>query len=498
MLICFLLLAGPETPVDISSLLVQGNSVYAAAGNFVYEYIRGKEVSRLPSIDETASSIASTSSYSAYNVAEIIIFGNTMCGISEDGKRLFIWDLQAKELSTTVDFEDDFTASHIVHPATYLNKIVVTSKEGGLQIINVQTRHIVHTFSPQIFQPATSATSSAITAVVQSPAIDVLALGFNDGRIVIFDIRMGDALLEFQMSSDSPAHLATITSLSFRTDNEAQTLASSDTFGNIALWDLDNGGRLMSVVRRAHEQHIGSLQFFPGQPILISSGADNSIREWFFETPVSPPRLLKERSGHASPPSIIRYYGSDGKSMLSASRGDRSLRYTSIVRESRSFELSQGSGTSIHSKKAKNAHLTINELKLPPIERLAFVGQGNSSGIGGTGNASLVKRDWDDVLTAHTDGDRIAKTWSVENKRLGKQRFGADGAKNDTGAVKVRFDIPSGQLWCTCLYPSLTYCFCWLFLLGCLCHCLWQFWSCWFRTTFKRNRLEHAVRNQKT
>lgn len=431
-------LLGPETPVEITSLLVQGNSVFAAAGNFVYEYVRGKQVSSLSSIEESNASTASTSSSSAYNISEIILFGNTLCGLSEDGRRLLVWDVLEKELTTTVEFEGDFTATHVVHPSTYLNKIVVTSKEGGLQIVNVQTRQIVHSFSPDTFQDASSMTRSAITCAVQSPAIDVLALGLNDGRILIFDIRSGETLLQFQMSSDSPSHLASITALSFRTDNEAQTLASADVHGNIALWDLDNGGTLTSLVRRAHESLIGGLHFFPGQAILVSSGADNSIREWFFGTPASPPRLLKERSGHASPPSTIRYYGSDGKSMLSSSKGDRSLRYTSIVRESRSFELAQGSGTGIHSKKAKNLNLTINELKLPAVERLAFVGVGNSSGIGGVGNASIVKREWDDVLTAHADGDVYARSWSVENKRLGKHRFGVDGPKVDTGAVKVR------------------------------------------------------------
>lgn len=417
--------------------MLQGNSVFTAAGNFVYEYVRGKQVSSMSSIDEMDSAAASTSSSSAFNIAEIVLFGTTLCGISEDGRRLFVWDLQHKELATTIEFEGDLTATHVVHPSTYLNKVVVTSKEGGLQIVNIQTRQIIHSFSSDTFQGATSTTPSAITCVVQSPAIDILALGLNDGRIIVFDIRSGETLLQFQMSSDSPSHLASITALSFRTDNEAQTLASADVHGNIALWDLDNGGTLSSVVRRAHERHIGGLQFFPGQAILVSSGADNCIREWFFETPASPPRLLKERSGHASPPSTIRYYGSDGKSMLSASKGDRSLRYTSIVRESRSFELSQGAGTGINSKKAKNLNLTLNELKLPPVEHMAFVGVGNSAGIGGTGNASTVKREWDDVLTAHAEGDVYARSWSVQNKRLGKHRFGVDGPKNDTGAVKV-------------------------------------------------------------
>lgn len=64
-------------------------------------------------------------------------------------------------------------------------------------------------------------------------------------------------------------------------------------------------------------------------------------KQWHFDSPTSPPRLLKFRSGHQIPPHLIRYYGDDGKQLLTASR-DRSLRYTSVVRDSRSFELSQG------------------------------------------------------------------------------------------------------------------------------------------------------------
>lgn len=53
------------------------------------------------------------------------------------------------------------------------------------------------------------------------------------------------------------------------------------------------------------------------------------------------PRLLKFRTGHHAPVNCIRYYGEDGKQILTAGR-DRALRYTSVVRDSRSHELSQG------------------------------------------------------------------------------------------------------------------------------------------------------------
>ena len=312
----------------------------------------------------------------------------------------------------------------------------MASREGSLQIWNIQTRSLIHEFTPDTFGPGIR--TAAITAIVQSPAIDVLALGFSDGKIVVFDIRLGQILLEFAMSVEGATQEISvqdgqepgITSLSFRTDNEAQTLASSDASGNIALWALDSGGKLLSLLRRAHDRRIGAVQFLPGQPVLLSNGADNAIREWIFDTPTSPPRLLKERSGHAAPPSMIRYYGSDGKSLLSSSKDDRTLRYSSVVRDSRSFELSQGSVTS----KSNKLGMAARELRLSPVEGLSFTGIG--AGQGGVGNASTIKREWDDVLTFHS-GEDTARTWSVGNKRLGKHRFAVNDAKIETGPARA-------------------------------------------------------------
>lgn len=348
---------------------------------------------------------------------------------------MYTWDLSQRELLNTIQFDDDFTASKVVHPATYMNKVVVASREGALQLWNVSTMSLIYCFDASTFSTTANVLSrqSAITCVSQSPAIDVLAIGFADGRIIIFDIRTGDILLQFKMSVDtSPnsrtqAHVHEVTSLSFRTDNEAQTLASSDAAGNIAIWNLDSGGSLLSVLRRAHAGRISSLQFLPGQALLVSSGEDNALRQWAFETPTAAPKLLKERSGHHSPPSCVRYYGSDGKAMLSASRGDRTLRYTSVVRDSRSFELSQGSLAA----KSSKLGIAVDALKLSPISSIAYAGQG--SGMGGTGAGSIVTREWDDVVTCHI-GEGTAYSWSVENKRLGKLRL-RDGKAADAGAA---------------------------------------------------------------
>ena len=49
-------------------------------------------------------------------------------------------------------------------------------------------------------------------------------------------------------------------------------------------------------------------------------------------------------------------------------------------------------------------------------------------------------KDWDDVLTAHTD-EPLVRSWTVLNKRLGKHTWSySDDAKrkSSTGSVKVR------------------------------------------------------------
>lgn len=137
-------------------------------------------------------------------------------------------------------------------------------------------------------------------------------------------------------------------------------LASASASGNIAFWDLNENGRLLHNLRGAHDRATTAIEWVPGQPLLVSSGEDNSVKvrvhitescsetnfamtkkQWLFDSPTAAPRLLKFRSGHHEPPHLIRYYGDDGKQLLTASR-DRSLRCTSVVRDSRSFELSQG------------------------------------------------------------------------------------------------------------------------------------------------------------
>ncbi|KAJ6525623.1 Utp21 specific WD40 associated putative domain-containing protein [Mycena capillaripes] len=390
-----LLFVGPDAPGQISCLAMDGDAVWAASGPHVLKYIRGKEVLR------ATNPLGSTLSF-------IVIFGTQILALTEDGRRMLLWDTPSGELDSTIEFDMGFTATSILHPATYLNKVLVSSSQGNMQLWNIRSQTCIHKFSSFRLVSAPSASepndvpSCAITALTQSPAIDVVGIGFTSGEISVYDVRADERLMRMFMEGG-------VRSLGFRSDGHP-ILASASSAGHIALWDLNSGGRLLHMIRGAHDGAITAVEWVPGQPVLISSGEDNSVKQWLFDSPTAAPRLLKFRTGHHAPPHIIRYYGDDGKQLLTASR-DRSLRCTSVVRDSRSFELSQGS----LAKKATTLSIPLASLKFPPITSISY--------------SSSRAKDWDDILTGHTD-ETFARTWTMQSKKLGKHSLGfADAAK---------------------------------------------------------------------
>ncbi|KAL0946708.1 hypothetical protein HGRIS_012895 [Hohenbuehelia grisea] len=400
-----LLFVGPETPSQISSLVMDGDAIWAACGQFAIKFLRGKEVERL-------------SNPLGSSLAFITIFGSQLLALVEDGSRMVMWDLSTGEFEPSIRFDPGFTATSILHPATYLNKVLVSSSEGSMQLWNIRTQSCIHKFPASRLLSATSSKSmtSAITALTQSPAIDVVGIGFASGEISVYDVRADERLMRMFMDGGG------VRSLGFRSDGQP-VLASASSSGHLALWDLNEGGRLLHMIKGAHDGAITHVEWVPGQPVLITSGEDNSVKQWLFDSPTAMPRLLKYRSGHHAPPHLIRYYGDDGKSLLTASR-DRSLRCTSVVRDSRSFEMSQGS----LAKKASTLSVPLTSLKFPPITAISY--------------STTRTKDWDDIITVQTD-DTYARTWTMLGKRLGKHTFGfVDAVKGKTkdrpvGAVKA-------------------------------------------------------------
>ena len=137
-------------------------------------------------------------------------------------------------------------------------------------------------------------------------------------------------------------------------------MAAGGGAGVVTVWDLEQR-RLHTLIRDAHDAPLVSLHFFPGEPLLMSSARDNSLKHWVFDAADGAARLLRFRSGHAAPPAVVRHYGA-GRLLLSAGQ-DRAFRAFSTIQDAQSRELSQH-----HTKRrAKKLKIEEAELKLTPV-----------------------------------------------------------------------------------------------------------------------------------
>lgn len=138
----------------------------------------------------------------------------------------------------------------------------------------------------------------AITSLVQTPVLSVLALGFSTGEIHLHDIRTDRPIFTLN-GSDSTVAAATsrgkgrVTSLSFCTDpavgagkskgegrGGGKILAVGDDDGKVTLWDL-NKRKVSAVMRNVHEGPSGGgvvVEWLASQNVLVSSGGDNSVK----------------------------------------------------------------------------------------------------------------------------------------------------------------------------------------------------------------------------
>jgi U3 small nucleolar RNA-associated protein 21 len=379
----------------IAALTAWKEWTFAATGAEVLVYQRAKPVASMALPADLAGSAAAEEA----SIFALESFGDTLVS-AHANHSLGIWNCRRHaflDLISAAELEHGsgrpFHPSTLLHPSTYVNKVLVGSHQGTMQLWNVQSHALVFDFGPGFGSP--------ITVLASSPCIDVVAVGLLDGSILLHNLKANVCLMRLQQEGP-------VTALSFRTDGES-VLVSASSHGDICLWDLEER-RLAHMMSNAHDASIHTCSFLHGQPILVTASADNSIKQWIFDNADGVARLLKLRSGHHQAPSKIAYYGEEGGSTLLSAAQDQSLRSFSTTRDSRNVELSQGAVE----RKASRLAVHVDSMKLPPIAGFAA-------------NAAK-ERQWDNVLSCHV-GERFAKTWSTQRKAIGKHTFPArDGS----------------------------------------------------------------------
>eukprot|EP00227_Mantoniella_beaufortii_P021354 CAMPEP_0197584758 /NCGR_PEP_ID=MMETSP1326-20131121/7269_1 /TAXON_ID=1155430 /ORGANISM="Genus nov. species nov., Strain RCC2288" /LENGTH=564 /DNA_ID=CAMNT_0043149171 /DNA_START=207 /DNA_END=1898 /DNA_ORIENTATION=+ len=300
-------------------------------------------------------------------------------------------DADGKPRAMEFTLPEGFRTTAVCHPDTYLNKILLGASDGRLMLLNISTGRTVHVFKPASLGNSAGA---AVTALENSPALDTVAVGLGNGRVVVHNILYDRTVVDFGHDGSGRA----VRSCTFSSGQGEPMLAVGGDSGTVSVWSLE-GKRLRTLLTGAHDGSIVSAYFFPGQPVLMTSGGDNAVKQWIFDNQDGSARLLRFRAGHSAPPTHVSFYG-EGKRLLSAG-GDRALRVFSTIQDQQSRELSQVNVE----RRAKKLKLAEQELKLPPIRGIAW--------------CEVRERDWANVVTCHA-GEGKAYTWRLANGVLGE------------------------------------------------------------------------------
>ncbi|XP_019740918.1 WD repeat-containing protein 36 [Hippocampus comes] len=378
---------------DITCLAADRMLTFAAAGSLVYAFAKNKEV---------------VMCYRGHKheVRLLLPFGDQL--ISADGSGLVIvWDVHRGDVYVELNFDPTtFDVSAMMHPSTYLNKVLLGSSQGALQLWNLKTSKLLYTFAGW---------SAGVTVLQQSPAVDVVGVGMATGRIIIHNIRVDETLMSF-MQDWGP-----ITSLAFRTDGPP-TLAAGSPQGHVALWDLERQ-QLAAQLRHAHKTAVNA-SFLHNEPLLITSAGDNAIKVWILDQEGGGARLLRNRQGHSAPPTTICHHGNDGKNILSAGQ-DGTLQSFSTVHERFHKNLGHGSISKKKEQKKKKG-LSYEELRLPAITAFSC--------------ATARQSDWDGIVACHR-GRLATTTWNYQRCTMGAHHLRPPGSGSN--AVAAAVDITS-------------------------------------------------------
>lgn len=390
-----------QTPAKITALAAHYHYVYAGYNNKIGIYKRGRLEHTLTCPSDSA-------------VSHILTFGEFLICSTTEGEVFTFKKTNGSKYPNELH-SSNYTIKlslhgHIVgmiHPPTYLNKVVVATTQ-HIFIYNINT-------GKSIYQSPESQFEESISSIETAPALDLIAIGTVKGGVYLYNIKkakvVGDRIMA--ASEDSGAK---VVSLSFRTDGSPHLVAALSN-GDLFFYELEKKSRI-HILRNAHREAYGGVsnaKFLNGQSIVVTNGGDNSLKEYVFDPSISttnsaiisPPRHLRSRGGHSAPPINIEFPQEDKSHFILSASSDRSFWSFSLRKDAQSQEMSQRLPKVLDGKRQGGQVLSMRE-KFSEIIAIA--------------SNQTHSRDWEDIVTAHKD-EGFARTWSSNNKRVGRHQL---------------------------------------------------------------------------
>eukprot|EP00866_Antonospora_locustae_P001577 jgi/Antlo1/1577/2010 len=247
-----LIFEGPSFRRKTKQILHRDNRLYVTSDNIIYVVNRGETESAhkivYDGVGYTVSLIQGNEVYKneyAGLVIECMLFVGPFVVLAMSTNAVIVMDHFSILYVIEGDVRNEKDANRIrciMHPATYINKVLIVY-DNKMQIYNVVSRKVIYTFN-----------ICNVRQAVQTPLIDVVAL-LRETDIVFFNLRQNKEMFIIRVSR--------VRHVSFRTDTEPYMICCNE---NTYIFELS---RLKCV---AELKDIHWACFLPGQKDLISAG----------------------------------------------------------------------------------------------------------------------------------------------------------------------------------------------------------------------------------
>lgn len=388
-----------QTPSKITCLYASFHYVYVGHSNKIGIYKRGRLVETL----ECESN---------GTVHHILKFGEYLVATLSHGEICIFKTPSGSKIPTepyttlrNINSQVDGAITGLIHPPTYLNKIVVATAS-HIYVFNIRTGKLLYKSPAEQFM-------ENISCIESAPTLDIIAIGTSSGNVYLYNIKKGKILGSKIVAATQDVD-AKVVSVSFRTDGSPHLVAGLST-GNLFFYDLAKKSRV-HVLRNAHKEvhgGVANVKFLNGQPILVTNGADNQLKEFVFDPAistsnssiVSPPRHLRSRGGHSAPPLVIEFPHEEKTHFLYSASRDQSFWSFSLRKDAQAQEFSQNAPKGNNDGKRKAGPVSSMRDKFPEIIAIS--------------SSQAREGDWENIITAHKD-EKFARTWDSRNKRVGR------------------------------------------------------------------------------
>ena len=317
----------PPLEKKITALYPYKTKIFTGIGNMVQLWEKIHIIKEFPGNKDDPDDI----------IKQIMTFENTLLFITQKGD-LFIYEIHSGELISKIEKKIEY----FIHPLTYINKILFSLKseryeedldkfEPNLILYDINEEKEIINYKDFFLNK-----NSKINLLEQSPVIDIIAINFLDGDILLFNIKKNKIILKLNSQYK-------ITSMAFSSCNTMShsLLVTGCDNGVINIWDLNKKSIHYTITNDFTS--ISNIIFLPEEPLMvITSEKDNSIKMYKMEKNTSIPQLLKYRNGHTSSPLYLRFYGesTNEESIQILSCDKNNLRNISLLSEQISKEFS--------------------------------------------------------------------------------------------------------------------------------------------------------------